>query len=879
MSQDLKGSATLQITKGDINSLVYKQENISESLQPEIVKRAILHPIYNDDGELEERVYYSLHNDAARCTYISPHLRLEGNADEIIIAVPGNNDVEGEMPEDENGDIPDIPPFPPNPGPIYPSLSPVIPEDEEIDWPGGGGGGGGGSTGDDDDDDDGSSGPAVPRSDFDNYAALYVSEGNNRNITSVQDVTRFYQNRSAMTTAKNAMFETRRPFKAIGHVINDSYANLIHADDMYASACIEAVSISVPSLVNAPRMFKNDGALVEITLKRAKALKNAESMCENCNLLKTFILKDNHALSNAVAMFKNCKSLKYVDLGNSNGLTKIDHMFEGCNTPKINPSVIEVTESATYAFANTAYSTFKCDMPNVLDTSYMLYNCKNLTEFKNSNLPSTRKATGMLKNCVNLEKDSNLDYNSLTEANEMYSGCKKLTEVSANFVSLTTAKRFFKDCVSLRKIDFSTQFPVIVDAESMCEGCKNLDDAIVNSTTLVLADSMFKGCTTLWEVEINCPALTSAVEMFKGAAISTDVIFNAPAVDDFTSAFENTNKSSFGFSGNINPVTTVNMFKNSAVRYFENESNFERLLDANNMFDGCNKLVTIDLKESPLLTDIDGIFANCASLQEVTGSFPSVVAYSPDNRPFNNCPRIKIVNLTMANLADGTNMFRGCTLLTTVNSSFPNMVTATNMFRDCPNLRTPASTPKVESALGMYQNTAISTFPALPNLRNGRQTFWGCKNIVGEVSCSQWPNLENGINMFNGCNGITSVNLDFPANADIRNMFANCPNIQSVSAASFGEGVDAQSLMAQSCVDTQSFMNVYNAIKGANPVSDVNGCVCHVGVSGATIDELFTLYENDYDENNNPMFQQWEGNQYRLLLNANTNLFVMAVAN
>lgn len=875
MSQDLTGSATMQISKADINSLIYKQENISESLKPEMVKRAILHPIYNEDEELEERIYYSLHNDAARCTYISPHLRLEGNAKEIISAVPGNNAVEGEKGEDEHEDeiIPPI--YSPTPPPPIVVIDPEEDEeDEEIVWPGGGGGGtsGGGSGG-------GSTGPSSPRTDFDNYAQKYVDWTSNPNITSVKDVTDFYENRSAMETAKNAMYGTRRPSEAIGHTINDNYANLVYADDMYAFSCVEVASIGVPALVNAPRMFKGAGMLTRLTLRRAKSLSNAESMCENCDWLKTFTLKDNHALSNAKAMFKNCTDLKTVNLGYTNGLKNIDHMFEGCKTPQVYPHKIEVTETATYAFANTKYTAFEGDFPYLLDASYMLTNAKKLKEVKNSSMSSVRTANGMLKNCTLLEKDSNLAYNALTAADEMYAGCKNLVQVTPRFPVLQNGKAFFKNCKALATIDFDGQFPSLVNGESMCEGCKALKQIVLNLSALSNANSMFRNCTGLYSVDIDCPAITTAVKMFEKANFNRDITFSAPAATDLTSAFEGAGKSGFGITLNINPVTTVQMFKDSGINRFVNNGNFENLQTATDMFKNCNKLVTIDFGEAPKLGSINNVFANCASLQTFTGSFPSITYIDSDHSPFENCPRLKTVNLTMAALQDGTNMFRGCSSLKTVNCSFPQLVTADGMFKGCSSLTDPASTPNVTHALGMYEGTAIFKLPSLPLLKDGRQIFADCKNLTGNISCSQWPELKNGVNMFNGCTGISSVSLDLSNAIDVRNMFGNCTNINSVSNVSFANGVRAQALLMAAHVDVDSFISVFNAIKNANAVPDVNGCICHVGVASSVIDELQEIYGGDVDVSGAPMFRQWSGNQYALRFDPSSNVFVMAVAN
>jgi hypothetical protein len=125
--------------------------------------------------------------------------------------------------------------------------------------------------------------------------------------------------------------------------------------------------------------------------------------------------------------------------------------------------------------------------------------------------------------------------------------------------------------------------------------------------------------------------------------------------------------------------------------------------------------------------------------------------------------------------------------------------------------------------------------------------------------------------MFNGCTGLTSVGLTLNSATDIRNMFAFCENITSITTASFAEGVFATSLLPHSKVDSVSFNTVYQAIKDKNAVADVNNCICHVGINSDILPQLQEMYGD--------LMYQWEGNQYAVKISADSNNFVMAVAN
>ncbi len=890
MSQNLTGSATVQASKAVINSLTYKNENISESIQPEMVKRTTLHPVYNDNDEIEERVYYTLHNDAAVCTYVSPHLLLERSNDEVVSTIPG-------VEEDNDNTI--IVPIPPPVGPVYPNPPEYDPDDPDIDdeedvvWPGGGGGGGGGGGSTDDDDDDGgsTSSPSGPRTNFDNYAAEVTNSFDHPNITSTREVTRWYTTRSAMTSAKFAMAKTRSKYKNLGWEPNEAYANLVSADDMYFNSYIEKGIFSIPKTVKAPRMFKDAIYLQKVTLNKAKAITDAQYMCENCGNLTNFTINESHQLSNATGMFRNCVSLKNVNFGSTTALTVIDHMFEGCKSPQINPFKFPVVDSARYALSGTTYKTAELKFPDLSDGSYMMYNCKNLVNIQpTSELATMVTGEGMYKDCTALQSDNNKSYFSLQNATSMYSGCKKLNTVDGRFNSLQNGTEMFKDCENLTVIDIHDKFPVLQDGTSMFENCKALKALEFNIPTLTIGNKMFKGCNGAITINVSANALKQGESMFEGVMPLDILTFDAVNADNLNNAFlnagsrtvRNTEGSgsglhvSFDADINVDPITAAKMFKNSMIVNFNNAHQWNRLTDASNMFEGCSFLTNMVFGEAPSLTTIDGMFKDCSSLKSITANFSNVIAFEVG--PFENCPRLKTVNLTMDKLTVADEMFRNCTDLTEVNASFANLSFAKNMFRGCTSLKTAADTPEVTSALGMYQDTQIDTIPNMPNIMTGRQTFQNCKQIKGHVSAS-YPHLTNGINMFNSCDGITSASISVPAGADVRNMFALCPNITSITGVSFGEGVYATSLFMHSKVDYSSFKTVYNAIKNVSPIADVNGCVCHVGVKASVIAELEEEYKDVKDEEDNPLFYNWEGNQYALRLSISSKNFVMAVVN
>lgn len=853
MSIKSKGDAKIQATNVDINSLTYKGGNVSDTIHRELVKRTELHPTY-DGEELEERIYYSLHNDASKCVFVSPHLQIEilnressdtipnsiidlDKAPTTIIPIPYDDDEEWIV-------------TPPTPTP------PVIPN-QPI------------------------------RTDFDNYAAklltTQVSTGQTvfyrpKEVQCLKDVTKFYEDNSHMLTARSAMRGTRSPMNEEGRTLDETYKVLKNGESMYEKSNIKIARLSIPELENGESMFKECKYLEGVQLLDANNLKKCISMCEDASTLSNFTLSGDTNIHDTTKMFKGCRRLDTVIFDKTDDILYIDEMFQNCGVPKVKvlantsqsnsqfPSAI----SGKFALSGTLFKTVDLDFPKLEDGSYMLSECKRLKQVKaTSSLPKMIKAEGMYKNCTSLVSDMMEEYPELTYANQMYSGCESLLKVKSTFKVLEDVEYFFANCKMIKISDISGQFPVIKHATGMFEGCVRMDKVVGTFNKLDTANDMFSGCVGLKTISMTCPLLQSVARMFKGCSPIGVVKFDAPQVNDFTEFLMDTQSLGFTCNFNINPKYTNRMFKGSSIIDFTNNGSMNRLEEADEMFADCNQLVSIIFGAAPLMKNIDSLLKTCINLRTFTGAFVNVT--SCDSSLFKGCPRLRAVDINLASLTDGTELFRYLSELEVVRGQFDSLTEGKNMFRDCPRLSEVPEFYEVINGLGMFQGTNISKLPVLPKLQFGRQTFQNCKNLKGHLELITLTSLANGINMFNGCTGLTSVGLTLNSATDIRNMFAFCENITSITTASFAEGVTATSLLPHSKVDSVSFNTVYQAIKDKNAVADVNNCICHVGINSDILPQLQEMYGD--------LMYQWEGNQYAVKISADSNNFVMAVAN
>lgn len=141
MTKDLIRTAVDDSTVSVSNYITYKNDNLGNSILPEMVKRTSLHPsVEGSAGTPEDNVFYSLHNDAGECIYSSPHSAYAINNDDTVIEIPSTALNYEEpvlaappyLPGKEPYKANEAPPAPPHvgPGPFNEEEQPPI-----IPWP------------------------------------------------------------------------------------------------------------------------------------------------------------------------------------------------------------------------------------------------------------------------------------------------------------------------------------------------------------------------------------------------------------------------------------------------------------------------------------------------------------------------------------------------------------------------------------------------------------------------------------------------------------------------------------------------------------------------------------------------------------------------
>ena len=452
MSSDTIKSASAEISSASFNSLSYKNESVGYSIRPELVTRTSLHPTIVN-GNLEKRIYYSLHNDAGDCVYISQFITTPNpDGSNIPTLIPGNtsNNVDSgpnfsppltppQIPDTENqnngeGDSggSDVPA--PTPGIVtWPPTIPQKPDEEEIeeeDWSfvttGGGYSGGNG---------DGSDAPdAVSNcTDFTDYAGQ-IADGTwdgykpagvyGKGKTSL--VYKFYETPQSAIWADYAMANTRDEYNGRGLKVFMTLPRLKSAIGMYEGSVIYSHEGSFPNLEDATEMFKNCPSLTLFRVTNnsgAAKIKIGNKMFQNCSDLKDCNLGTMTRLESSDWMFDGCTNLTNLDMQIGGHITSAVGMFYGCSSLK---KRIGVSASLS-------------------NCSYMYCGCSSM-DGEYGSLSNVVDGTAMFRDNTKVTH-ANLYLPNLTNGTHMFSGCKIRSVSNVNFQSLQYGNCMLKDSV------------------------------------------------------------------------------------------------------------------------------------------------------------------------------------------------------------------------------------------------------------------------------------------------------------------------------------------------------------------------------------------------------------------------------------------------
>lgn len=436
-------SDILNIPTGNIeelktNSLYLEGQPISDAILPKLVHRVSLSPEMNQDGQLEKRVYYTLHNDAGTCLYASPYFR-DGLSTRRVRFFFGKRQPERWFMWIVGGG-----------GPFGPR-----PVDDDDDW---------------------------EIVDIDHE---YDGETTLRLIPRQSEC--YWKGRNVITAryafARTGLVKVYKNFPKVrdtqGMFCECPNLKSFHSRDFKKSK-------------NTSHMFRDCPVLDRFcsydSRKVFKRTKNCNYMFKGCKALPEIILSIAYATT-AKEMFRDCTSLHTALLYCPNIIT-MDSMFDTCtnlsefSTAKssvINSPVnLNAVETATYAFYDCKkLSKFNCKkMLNLRDAKFMFYGCTKLNNVSTI-FSSLVDGKGMFQNCTSLttmRTDDAIQFQYLTNGKQMFANCTSLQSFKLNMPSLQDGTNMFRGCTSLTTITM-TSFQNLNTGLAMFAGGVKLDKA------------------------------------------------------------------------------------------------------------------------------------------------------------------------------------------------------------------------------------------------------------------------------------------------------------------------------------------------------------------------------------------------------------------
>ena len=216
--------------------------------------------------------------------------------------------------------------------------------------------------------------------------------------------------------------------------------------------------------------------------------------------------------------------------------------------------------------------------------------------------------------------------------------------------------------------------------------------------------------------------------------------------------------------------------------------NTEKVTDMSSMFDGCQKLSSLDLSKfnTEKVTNMSGMFYGCQKLSSLDLSKFNTEKVTDMRGMFEDCQELSSLDLSKFNTKEVKymrSMFYGCQKLSSLDLSKFNTEKVTDMrdmFWGCSALTSldlsNFNTEKVESMMGMFFSCSALTSLDLSNfntkkVRNMNSMFSACSALTTIYASDKFvtTEVENGSYMF-----YDSKNLKGYSDSKTNHKYANC---------------------------------------------------------------------------------------------------------
>lgn len=397
--------------------------------------------------------------------------------------------------------------------------------------------------------------------------------------------------------------------------------------------------------------------------------------------------------------FNNCSSLKndktFLFLNLQRGVYSA--MYNRCNglkgTVAIPNDAIQ-TDSMFFNCQGNITGTTDYHLSSITNTSYMFYNCQNLTGdiFNTTVGANIVNASFMFFNCKNFSQNIYINHPNLINMSCMFRGCDIFSgTVNLNAYAQNANMSFaFFNCQNLTGKNSNFDLRNAGSTDYMFYDCKNLTNVIDGFTGISLYDSndtshMFDNCLNLIDVqEIYIPNAIDTHNMFSNCKSANHYEWSAGPT--------------YYFPNSINTNGMFYMCQNIGAIY---EINMESSNDAAYMFYNC---VNFNCKKPIYMNNCNvstSMFFNCRNFNQ------KVYCYNTHyiTFMFMNCYNFN-QSVLVNNVYAMQNAFRNCRNLNQPIEilNIYGEISGANVFRDCWNFNQPVNVSKFSSCNYMFFN-------------------------------------------------------------------------------------------------------------------------------------------------------------------------------
>lgn len=449
-------------------------------------------------------------------------------------------------------------------------------------------------------------------------------------------------------------------------------------------------------------------------------IRNFVANCSSLEELDLSMVNPNHITS----AFINCSKLHTLKLGDTSTVLEWNHAFDGC-------SLIEDLSFLKIRGRVNLYSAFRnctnlSKLPDLsqctpYDMAWTFENCSSITG-------------SITIDCSEMQTYTNHDNNGLCGAFRFATSLEEVHLLNTDHIK--NYSKVFDGCSSIRNITGANITSNVVRAISTFYACADFDPSslIVSTENLIEAHHMFKNSGLAGTIELDVRSLKNAPEMFRETKVQSVTLNNTGSI-----------------------------------------------VDARSIFYGCSELTYVSPIKGDSMTGVSSAFVLCPNLKVVDISLPLITSF---HGMFDNCNGIEEIYLReTVNVTNMQFMCRNLTTLKKVNiNKLPYVDTLLEAFRGCTNLTdvTLGELPNATNLNLTFDGTNITKVPECvlnaPKITHLNHTFRNCTNLSGDVVINN-PALTEVFQAFMNT-GINSLKIDDSLRiTNFNNVACDCPNI------------------------------------------------------------------------------------------------------